>query len=272
MKVLFFYVFTIVAAVYGLLFPNAAAKTSAEATASADNAAAVSPTATVSASHTRPAAVPEVESASSAPAAAVVPTEVPFDDPIAEFGDPKVQETFEQGSTGFGLGAGLNDEDYIRYIATNNKVTIEPKMNNGWLSWRLRPPVITDGAAEMDISFTTCARGDRTGILMRSENYTDGKGYYFSLACEGTLSIYRDTTLLNSMDVSDVFKNGSGDVNHLEAIVKGDKLTAVLNDAAVLSVEDNTYTEGFCGFFTAPQGQNTLTMSISAFNLYYNEN
>ncbi len=271
MKVLFFYVFTIVAAVYALLFPNASAKTSVEATSTADNTAAVSPTAT-SGPNSRPAAVPEVEAVSSAPAAAVEPTEVPFDDPIAEFGEPKVQETFDQGSTGFGLGAGLNDEDYIRYITTNNKVTIEPKMNNGWVSWRLRPPVITDGAAEMDISFTTCARGDRTGILMRSENYTDGKGYYFSLACEGTLSIYRDTTLLNSMDVSDVFKNASGDVNHLEAIVKGDTLTAVLNDAAVLTVEDNTYDEGFCGFFTAPQGQNTLTMSISAFNLYYNEN
>ncbi len=269
MKVLFFYVFTIVAAVYGLLFPNTLVSTSVEDTSAVDSAAAVSPTATVSAPIERPTAAP---AAAVEPADVVSPTEVPFDDPIAEFGAPKVQETFAQGSTGFGLSAGLNDEDYIRYITTNNKVTIEPKMNNGWLSWRLRPPVITDGAAEMDISFTTCARGDRTGILMRSENYTDGNGYYFSLACEGTLSIYRDTVLLNSMDVSDVFKNGSGDVNHLEAVVKGDTLTAVLNDAAVLTVEDNTYDEGFCGFFTAPQGQGTLTMSISAFNLYYNEN
>lgn len=271
MKVLFFYVFAIVAAVYALLFPNNTS-TNVEAVATDEITSTVSAAPSIA---TEPIAT-AVPTQTTAEAVSYVfePTEtVPaFDDPITEFGEPKVTENFNSGSTGFGLAAGLNDEDYIRYIAANNKVTIEPKMNNGWISWRLRPPVFTDGAAEMDLSFTTCARGDRTGILMRAGNYTDGKGYYFSLACEGTLSIYRDTTLLNSMDVSDVFKNGSGDVNHLEAIVKGNTLTAVLNDSAVLTVEDDVYSKGYCGFFTAPQGQNTLTMNISTFKVYYNEN
>lgn len=271
MKVLFFYVFAIVSAVYALLFPNNTS-TDVQAVATDDTSTAAAATSSVEIEPIATAVLTQTVSEAASYAATPTETVPAFDDPIAEFGEPKVTEDFTNGSTGLGLAAGLNDEDYIRYIAANGKVTIEPKMNNGWTSWRLRPPVLTDGAAEMDLSFTTCARGDRTGILMRAGNYTDGKGYYFSLACEGTLAIYRDTTLLNSMDVSDIFKNGSGDVNNLEAIVKGNTLTAVLNDAAVLTVEDDVYSKGYSGFFTTAQGQNTLTMNISTFKVYYNEN
>ena len=63
---------------------------------------------------------------------------------------PKVTDNFDQGSAGFGINAGLNDDDTIRIIALNNKLSLEPKKNNGWLSWRLRPPVFKDGAAEME--------------------------------------------------------------------------------------------------------------------------
>ena len=192
-------------------------------------------------------------------------------DPRQLFGEPKSQDTFERGSSGFGLSAGLNDNENIRIIVLNNRLSLEPKKNNGWISWRLRPPSVNDGAAEMDFSIITCARGDRTGILMRSPDYNSGHGYYFSLSCEGTVSILRDTTVINTADARGVFKNSSGDVNVITALVQGNNLTFVLNGESLLSVQDETYKEGFSGFFTAPQGQNTLTMDILSYKEYYNE-
>ncbi len=184
---------------------------------------------------------------------------------------PKVTDNFENGSSGFGINAGLNDDDAIRIIALNNKLSLEPKKTNGWLTWRLRPPVFKNGAAEMEFSITTCARGDRTGLLLHASDYTGGHGYYFSLACEGTVSILMDSVILGTADARNVFKNSSGEPNVMTAMIIGDSLSLLLNGQQVLTVKDSTYTEGFSGFFTAPQNNGTLTMDIQSFKIYYNE-
>lgn len=191
-------------------------------------------------------------------------------DPVQLFGAPKSEDTFERGSSGFGLSAGLNDDENIRIIALNNRLSLEPKKDNGWNSWRLRPPAVNDGAAEMEFSIITCARGDRTGILMHAPDYNSGHGYYFSLSCEGTVSILRDSTVIDTADARGVFKNTSGDVNVITALARGNQLTFVLNGVSLLTVQDDTYKEGFSGFFTTPQGQNTLTMDVLSFKEYYN--
>ncbi len=212
------------------------------------------------------------------PTAEIVPTEAdptmsPAEmvqlSPKVIFGGPQIIENFERGSSGFGINAGLNDEEGIRIIALNNRISLEPKKNGGWLSWRLRPPSIKDGAAEMEFSIITCARGDRTGLVMHAPDYKSGKGYYFSIACEGTVSILRDTTVLGTADAGSLFKNSSGDINILTAVIRGDTLTAVLNGQSALTVKDDTYAEGFSGFFTAPQNQDTLTLDIMTFNGFY---
>ena len=187
------------------------------------------------------------------------------------FGEPKNTDNFERGSSGFGINAGLNEDEGVRIIALNNRISLEPKKNNGWLNWRLRPPAVRDGAAEMEFSITTCARGDRTGLIMHAPDYSSGHGYYFSLACEGTVSILRDSEILGSADAQTMFKNNSGDTNTLTAVTRGNTLTLLLNGEAVLSAEDSTYTEGYSGFFTAPQNQDTLTMDILSFSSYYDQ-
>lgn len=191
--------------------------------------------------------------------------------PTILFGEAKNVDDFERGSSGFGINAGLNDDEGLRIIALNNRISLEPKKNNGWLSWRLRPPAVKDGAAEMDFSISTCARGDRTGLVMHAPDYGSGHGYYFSLACEGTVSILRDSDVLGTKDARELFKNSSGDTNTLTAVVRGNTLTALLNGEAVLSVQDSTYMEGYSGFFTAPQNQDTLTMDILSFRSYYGQ-
>ena len=188
------------------------------------------------------------------------------------FGEAKIKDEFERGSSGFGINAGLNDDENIRIIALNNRLSLEPKKENGWLTWRLRPPVLADSAVEMEFSIITCARGDRMGILMRSGDYTSGHGYYFSLSCEGTISIMKDSTVINTADARGAFKNDSGDINIMTAIAHGNTLSVILNGENLLSVQDDSYKEGYNGFFTAPQGHNTLTMDITEFKEYYSEN
>ncbi|MBR6088994.1 MAG: hypothetical protein IKP86_03610 [Anaerolineaceae bacterium] len=189
--------------------------------------------------------------------------------PTEMFGEAKVADTFDRGSSGFGLSAGLNDDENIRIIALNNRLSLEPKKNNGWISWRLRPPVIQSGAVEMQFSIITCARGDRAGIMMHTPDYNSGNGYYFSLACEGTVSILRDSTVLGTADARNVFKNSSGDINVISAVVQGNTMTLMLNGTSLITVQDSTYAEGFSGFFVSPQGDKTLTMDILSFNEYY---
>ena len=185
--------------------------------------------------------------------------------------DLQIEDTFERGSSGFGINAGLNDDENIRIIALNNQLTLIPKKSNGWLSWRLRPPVLNDGAVSMEFSITTCARGDRLGLIMRAGDYTSGNGYYFSLACEGTVSILKDQTVLGTADGSNVFNNNSGDINEITAVAQGKTLSLMLNGESLLTVEDAAYSQGFSGFFVAPQGQDTLTTNIISFSEYYNE-
>ena len=187
------------------------------------------------------------------------------------FGEARNIDDFERGSSGFGINAGLNEDEGMRIIALNNRISLEPKKNNGWLSWRLRPPAIRDGAAEMEFSISTCARGDRTGLIMHAPDYGSGHGYYFSLACEGTVSILKDSDILGTADAQAAFKNSSGDSNILTAVVLGNTLTAILNGDVVLSVQDSDYAEGYSGFFTAPQNQDTLTMDILTFRSYFNQ-
>ena len=192
--------------------------------------------------------------------------------PAEIFGEARILDNFERGSSGFGLTAGLNEDEDIRIIALNNKLSLEPKKSNGWVNWRLRPPVINEGAAEMEFSIITCARGDRTGLVMRAKDYSSGNGYYFSLSCEGTLSILRDSMVLGTADARNAFKNSSGDINVIGAIVQGNTLTATLNGESLLTVQDDAYPEGFSGFFTAPQGEKTLTMDVLSFKEYYRGN
>ena len=203
------------------------------------------------------------------------PTATPTPEPVFSgtkmtnlFGDPAVTDNFERGSSGFGINAGLNDDETMRIIALNNRLSLEPKKNNGWITWRLRPPVMADGAAEMEFSVTTCARGDRTGILMHAPDYTSGHGYYFTLACEGIVSILRDSTVLASAEVPHLFRNTSGETNVMTAVIIGNTLTAMLNGETAVSIQDDTYPSGYAGFFTAPQGDRTLTMDVISFTEY----
>lgn len=210
--------------------------------------------------HTEPDPLPVIPTASV--------TDMLQTNPKILFGNPQTEDNFERGSTGFGINAGLNDDEGIRIIALNNRISLEPKKNNGWLSWRLRPPAVSDGAAEMEFSILTCARGDRTGLVMHAPDYTGGHGYYFSLACEGTVSILRDAEVLGTADAASLFKNSSGDVNTMTAIIRGNSLSLILNGQNALTVQDNTYPQGYSGFFTAPQNQDTLTLDIMTFRSF----
>ena len=78
--------------------------------------------------------------------------------------------------------------------------------------------------------------------------------------------------VLGTADARSVFKNNSGDVNVISAIVRGNTLTAMLNGENLLTVQDDAYAEGFSGFFTAPQGDKTLTMDVLSFKEYYRGN
>lgn len=185
------------------------------------------------------------------------------------FGVPKVSETFVKGSNGFGLRAGENEDISGRLTCSSDGLLMEPTQSKGWKSWRLRPPVLTSAIAEMDFNFLSCGLSDQVGIVMHAPSYDEGKGYYFAIDCNGIMTLYRDNDALAAADASAILRKDPAQLNRLSAQINGTHLEFWLNEVKAIEAEDNTYTQGYNGIFSAPAYANTLKVLVKGFYLYY---
>lgn len=184
-------------------------------------------------------------------------------------GEPKISETFIKGSSGFGLAEGVNEDATINLNTVTGGLLVEPKMSNGWRSWRLRPPAVYSSVVEMDFAFLSCAANDQIGIIMHAPSYDEGKGYYFAIDCSGIMTLYRDSSSLGSVDASSILDRDPSHLNRLRAQINGPQVEFYLNGTKAIEVRDNTYPQGYSGFFSAPAYAGTLKALISGFYIYY---
>lgn len=195
------------------------------------------------------------------------PTVLPETGPT-EPAAPLFSEVFQNGSTSFGIPAqGYEDED-IRINTANSVLNLVPKRNNGWTTWRLRPPLLTDAAAEMSFMFISCDAADKSGVILRAPDYESGDGYYFTIDCSGKAAINLGGQQLVSGDALPFMQTNPFKSNTLRAEAKGSRLTLLLNGEKICETEDETLPSGFSGFFTAPFGNETLRLQISKFEIF----
>ncbi|MHC1771051.1 MAG: hypothetical protein AB9907_04815 [Flexilinea sp.] len=180
---------------------------------------------------------------------------------------PKVDDQFSKNAQGFGIGDTFEDETMLMKMS-DGILNITPKMKDGWRNWRLRPPEISNGTTEVEFRFNSCKGSDKFGIVVRAPNYSDGSGYYCSVTCEGNAQIQRDSTTLSSAIIPRELYRPDG-INKLSVSVIENKINLYLNDEKITGAEDNFYKKGFSGFFTAPTFQNTLSVGLDRFKIFY---
>ncbi len=188
----------------------------------------------------------------------VTPTNIPFVS-IA-------QDHFTKDAAGFGISGSLEDETMMMEIVNGN-LNIYPKMKDGWRNWRLRPPEIGDGIAEVKFKFNSCQGADKFGIIVRAPDYSSGNGYYGSISCDGRILVQRnESTLVDVPIIQNLYK--INEFNTLQLFFVGNKIEIFLNGEKTAETTDETLKRGYCGFFTAPMNQNSLSISIDDFTIY----
>lgn len=203
----------------------------------------------------------------SAPVISFQPTPVPTFK--QQLGEPKFKENFKKGSSAFGLAAGVTDDETMHMEIFNGKVIASPKMTYGWRTWRLCPPMFRDGIASMKIAFLSCGKGDTVGLILRAPDYSGGTGYYFGVTCQGTLNVFKATKLIETVDISDLFRSDPDDPIRIDAEVRGNHIAFYVEDVKVFEIDDDAYDNGYSGFYTAQMGENTMQAQISDFEIYY---
>ncbi len=187
--------------------------------------------------------------------------------PTTDSSDPKVDDQFIKDAQGFGIGDTFEDETMLMKMS-DGILDINPKMKDGWRNWRLRPPEISNGTVEAEFRFSSCKGTDKFGIVVRAPNYSDGSGYYCSLTCEGDAQIQRDSTTLAAATIpQDLYKTDG--MNKLSVSFLENHIDFFLNEVKIAEAEDQVYQKGFSGFFTAPTFQNTLSIALDRFKIYY---
>ncbi len=177
-----------------------------------------------------------------------------------------VQDQFTKDAAGFGIAENFDDET-IRIEIIGGNLNINPKMKNGWRNWRLRPPEISDGFVEIKFKFNSCFNADQFGIVVRAPDYATGNGYYGSISCDGKVQIQRNASTLASGFVDrNLLK--INDFNLLRLIFIGNQLEMYLNGEKAAEAKDDILKKGYCGFFTAPAAQNSMSVSIDDFSIY----
>ena len=188
----------------------------------------------------------------------ITPTQISF--------KPVIQDHFTKDAAGFGIAEKLDDET-MRMEIVDGYLNIYPKMKEGWRNWRLRPPEISNGFVEVKFKFNTCHGADLFGIVVRAPDYSKGNGYYGSISCDGRIQIQRNESTLAAASVDQkVLK--INEFNVLKLVFIGNQIEIYLNGEKTAEAEDDLLKRGYCGFFTAPMAQNSMSISVDDFSIY----
>jgi hypothetical protein len=220
---------------------------------------------------------PPPTSTSEAPTPTVFFTETPTltptvssEDPLSYLGQPAGRDTLDSGS-GFGIDSSGYEDDYTRITISEGSMFIHNSSTIGWRGWRVRPPLLKDAYIEGTFTTHGCAGGDQYGLVVRAPDYISGEGYYFALTCDGRFNLTRwtedGTSVVVNNTQSDAIRPGSGQVNRVGVMMRGDNLRLYINGRVVQEVNDDAIREsGYYGpFISGVSG----TMVISLDEIAY---
>lgn len=193
-------------------------------------------------------------------------TSVP-DDPKLSLGEPSFAETFDKKSS-FGLQTPYSD-DAVTMSVTDGSLLMASSRVRGGIRWRLTYP--TPGNFYLEGTFTTvtCSGSDYYGLVLRSPSYTDGRGYYFGLTCDGRYSFFSwdgasDPNYLVDWTPDAALLGGSNQTNRIGVMVKDDHFSLYLNGKLTKDLSDTKIKEaGHFGVFLSALETANFTVQVN---------
>jgi hypothetical protein len=192
------------------------------------------------------------------------------DDPAVFLGQAAGRDTLETGA-GFGIAAEGYEDDYTRITVSEGSMFIHNSSTIGWRGWRVRPPPLQDAYIEGTFTAHSCTGSDQYGLVVRAPDYGSGEGYYFALTCDGRFNLLRWTedgmSVVVNNTQSDAIRAGSGQVNRVGVMLRGDNIRLYINGRVVQEVNDDAIGQsGYYGpFISGVSG----TMVISLDEIAY---
>ena len=208
------------------LTPAAASQPSLAVTPSTAVPVTPSPVLTATPTVTLTASVSPTVTSTSLPS--VVPTNtISPDDPKQSLGEPAWKDSLNNGK-GFGIGSDGYDDGNTQITVSNGAMQISNSSTLGYRGWRLTSSAPKDYYLEGTFYSGRCGGSDAFGLVTRAKDYDSGFGYYFGIGCDGTYSLVKwddggTTSIISPTPAASILK-GSGQINHIGIMLKGDSI------------------------------------------------
>jgi hypothetical protein len=121
-----------------------------------------------------------------------------------------------------------------------------------WDAWMITQIVLSDFYLEVAARPGECQGLDRYGLLARAASDAS-QAYVFGFSCDGRYSLRlwdgEKYFMLKEWTIDQNIQKKPEQVNRLGLLARGDRLTLYANDAYLVEIQDDTFTEGPIGLF-----------------------
>jgi hypothetical protein len=139
----------------------------------------------------------------------------------------------------------------------------------GGIRWRLTYP--TPGNFYLEGTFTSgvCSGVDNYGLVLKSPSYTDGKGYYYGLTCNGQYSFFSwdgssDRNYLINWTSDPAILSGPNQTNRLGIMAKEDHFSLYINGKFIKDLTDSKYKDnGHFGVYISAVETSNFTVMVN---------
>jgi len=177
-------------------------------------------------------------------------------DPRLTLGTPTWSDNLDTGRNFF-----IYTDDHVKVEEKSGFLAMTAKNADGWHSWTLSYPDLTNFYLETTAQPGACSGTDRYGLVFRSPE--NNQGYIYGFSCDGQFSLRKwdgkNFTTIVDWTQNEAIKSGADQSNRLGIMVKGNQFTLYANGVQVGQASDSSYTQGTLGFFTAASSTANFT-------------
>ena len=213
---------------------------------------------------TVPPATAAATTAPSTPTAAAPTATTSSSDPKASLGDPDWEDNFD-GTKSWPVYS----DDHVDFEWGDEGLTMRAINADGWDSWIVNRPALTDFYVELTARTSDCSGMDRYGMLVRAPD--PSQGYLFGFSCDGKYSLRQwdgdKFTVLVDWTASPAILAGADQTNRMGFKAEGSSFSLYANGTLLTQVEDDSYDEGRLGLFIG--AKQTPGFEVEALNMVY---
>jgi len=176
----------------------------------------------------------------------ITPSSVP-EKPKEKLGSSVWRDTLDSGNNWSLSSSGTISNNTLIKVESGSLI-MKRDVASGGKTWWLTYPRPQDFYLEGTFTVDNCSGTDQYGLVFRSVNYTDGFAYYFTISCDGSISLLKwdgnGAINIFNWEKSENIQAGSGKTNTLGVWCEGDAISLYVNDKMVKKVTDSSLPNG----------------------------